>query len=72
MFYVGQLHSYNMQPYFQFYVDLDAEHPEYNIGQLSQGGTGLPSSALYLGNSTDLMYVIYTKNIILFVILIYF
>ena len=55
MFYVGQLHSYNMQPYFQFYVDLDAEHPEYNIGQLSQGGTGLPSSSLYLGNSTDLM-----------------
>jgi len=62
MFYVGQLHSYNMQPYFQFYVDLDAEHPEYNIGQLSQGGTGLPSSALYLGNSTDLI-AIYEKHI---------
>lgn len=55
MYATGQLHSYNIQTLFQFYVDLDAEHPEYNIGQMSQGGTGLPSQSLYLGNSTTIL-----------------
>lgn len=55
MYAIGQLHSYNMQPLFQFYVDLDAEHPEYNIGQMNQGGTTLPSQSLYLGNSTAIL-----------------
>jgi hypothetical protein len=53
MFAIGQLNRYQIQPLFQFYVDLDAKDPKYNIGQLSQGGTGLPA-ALYLGNSTDI------------------
>ena len=56
MYAVGELHSYNMQPLFQFYVDLDAEDPRINIGQMSQGGTGLPSQSLY-SNGSAILYV---------------
>ena len=47
---VGQLNRYSIQPLFSFYVDLDAENPAYDIGQMTQGGTALPQG-LYQGTN---------------------